>query len=93
MATTVTVSEDVAAKLQQLARRRRQDVDTLLLTLLEQAWMQEAAQSAEPVSQKNHMIPRPGSQTEKLWGSLGQGSQEELDEVFSYDYDYELSQR
>lgn len=42
---------------------------------------------------KKVIIPRPGSITEKLWGALGQGNGQELSEIFSYDYDYELSKR
>ena len=38
-------------------------------------------------------VPRPGSITAELWGSLGQGTLDELEEIFAYDYDYELSSR
>lgn len=99
--TTVTVSGKVAQKLQQLAQLRQQNVDTLLETLLNQAWRQQDtlladSQRTEPTAvstSENEVVPRPGSVTEKLWGALGQGTQDELDEVFSYDYNYELSQR
>lgn len=99
--TTVTVSSEVAKKLHQLARLRQQNVDTLLEALLNQAWRQQGTMvddspHIEPEAMSalgNEVIPRPGSLTEKLWGALGHGTQAELDEVFSYDYDYELSQR
>lgn len=39
--TTLTVSGKVAQKLQQLAQLRQQNIDTLLETLLNQAWRQQ----------------------------------------------------
>lgn len=40
LSTTVKVSEDVAEKLQELVRLRRQNVNALLETLVNQAWLQ-----------------------------------------------------
>lgn len=99
--TTVTITGEVAQKLRQLAQLRQQNIDTLLETLLNQAWRQQNmllvdSHRTEPTAistSEDEVVPRPGSVTEKLWGALRQGTQEELDEVFSYDYDYELSQR
>jgi hypothetical protein len=182
LSTTVTVSEQVAQKLQELARVRRQNVNVTLETLVNQAWLQAGAETEgqiepnpasddvatpemqayltlhpmlkekylgqyvaiyqgalidhdtdhealyqridaqypnefvwisqverEPIptlisrsirmtpaaisTSATVVMPRPGTFTAKLWGALGQGTQTELDEVFSYDYDYELSQR
>ncbi|MCB0109975.1 MAG: hypothetical protein KDE53_28835 [Caldilineaceae bacterium] len=99
--TTVTITGEVAQKLRQLAQLRQQNIDTLLETLLNQAWRQQNmllvdSHRTEPTAistSEDEVVPRPGSVTEKLWGALRHGTQEELDEVFSYDYDYELSQR
>ncbi len=99
ISTTVTVSEHVAEKLQKLARARRQNVNVVLEALVNQAWQQADEGTKETIEKttvstaEDAFVPRPGTMTEKLWGALGRGSQAELDEVFSYDYDYELSQR
>lgn len=99
ISTTVTVSEHVAEKLQTLAHARRQNVNVLLEALINQAWLQANEETKEYIEKttvstaEDKFIPRSGSMTEKLWGALGHGTDAELDEIFSHDYDYELSQR
>lgn len=90
----------MAERRDELARTRRQNVSALLEVLVDQAWLQANEGTKEYIENPptgsaavDQFVPRPGSMTEKLWGALGEGTQEELDEVFSYDYEYELSQR
>lgn len=108
MASSITFSEEMIEKVQQLARIRKQNVQAMLEVLVEQAWLQEVKgfdgknqivdvenTSGVKVSAavEDSVMPNHDTIVEKLWGSLGQGTQEEIDEIFSYDYDYELSQR
>ncbi len=60
MATPITVSGDVAEKLQRLAQQRQQNIDALLESLLNQAWQQEQGtidELAEPGEFGNAATP------------------------------------
>lgn len=45
---TVTVSDEVAEKIQQLANLRQQNIDTLFETLVNQAWPDENEEDEQP---------------------------------------------
>jgi len=56
---TITVSGDLAEKLQQLASLRQQNINVLLETLLNQAWLQEEEVDTQAA---NDDIPSPEMQ-------------------------------
>lgn len=93
----VTFKGELAEKIRRLATLRHQDVTTLVETLVDQAEsseMQSAIALPEKIKKRaSATIPRPGSMTAKLSGALGPGTQEEISEIFAYDYDYELSKQ
>ena len=73
-----------------------QELESLWIVVWEGMRTKTNGQMNPNLSQSAHaekITPRPGSMTAQLWGALGQGTMDEVKEVFAYDYAHELSVR
>ncbi len=73
-----------------------QELESLKIVVWEGMRTKTNGQMHPNLSQSAHaekIAPRSGSMTAQLWGALGQGTMEEVQEVFAYDYAHGLSER